>query len=59
MNEFIQSNWKWIIGTIIAFVGLIITYLSYSKKTNSMNKQKAGKNSINIQKSKNIKISKK
>lgn len=59
MNDFIQNNWKWIIGTTIALVGLIIAYLSYRKSSNPSNKQKGGKNSINIQSSKNVKISKK
>jgi hypothetical protein len=59
MNEFIQNNWEWIIGTLIALAGLIIAYLSYRKNSTSTNKQKGGKKSINVQSSKNIKISKK
>lgn len=59
MYDFIQNNWKWIIGTTIALLGLIVAYLSYKKNLNSSYKQKGGDNSINVQSSSNIKISKK
>ena len=59
MKGFIQNNWQWIIATIIAVIGLLISYLRYRKKTIPTNKQKGGKNSINVQSSKNVKINKK
>jgi uncharacterized protein YpmS len=59
MNDILLNNWKWIVGTLIALTGLVIAYLNYRKKSSPANKQKGGKDSINVQSSKNVKISKK
>ncbi|MDX8554929.1 hypothetical protein MK851_15040 [Tenacibaculum sp. 1B UA] len=58
MTEFLENNWKWIIGSILTIIGLIIAYFQLRQKEQTTNSQKSGKNSINIQSSKNIKIGK-
>lgn len=59
MKDFLLGNWKWIIGTFIALTSLLIAYLNYRKKSSPANKQKGGKNSINVQASTNVNITKK
>ena len=59
MKEFLLHNWKWIIGTLIAIIGIYISYKQLTKKDKVSNYQKSGKNSINIQSSKNVKVNKK
>ena len=58
MKEFLLTNWKWIIGIIIALLGLIISVIELARKKKPVNSQKSGKNSINVQSNKNIKIGK-
>lgn len=58
MKEFIQNYWQWIVGTIIAILGLLISYLSYKKKNPTPNKQTGGDDSVNVQSSSNINITK-
>lgn len=57
MKEFIIENWQWIFGSILTIIGLIIAYFQLRQNESTKNSQKAGKNSINIQSSKNIKVS--
>ena len=59
MIEFLQANWKWIIGSILTIIGLIIAYFQLKQNETTKNKQRSGNDSINIQSSKNVKIDKK
>ena len=59
MIEFLQTNWKWIIGIILTIIGLIIAYFQLKQNKTAKNTQKSGKDSINIQSSKNVKIDRK
>jgi putative Mn2+ efflux pump MntP len=56
MIEFIEDNWKWIIGSILTIIGLLIAYFQLRQSEPTKNSQKSGKNSINIQSSKKIKV---
>ncbi|GGI56880.1 hypothetical protein GCM10011444_11890 [Winogradskyella haliclonae] len=58
MTEFLENNWKWIIGSILTIIGLIIAYFQLRQNEPTKNSQKSGNNSINIQSSKNITVEK-
>jgi len=59
MIEWITKNYQWIFSGIgVLIISTIIMFLFKSKKKGHeiIQKQKSGKNSINIQSTKNIKI---
>lgn len=53
---FLINNWQWMTGTLIAGLGLLVSYRSYKKKQKETHYLKSGNRSLNIQNSDNIQL---